>query len=358
MNTDLERNLIECLDALERGESLADILRRYPQQAEELRPFLETAALLNDLNLQPSLHAQARSRQAFLAQADALRPQKPRLIGWRRWQRALVPVMAIVVLLFLISAALVPASAGAVPGDALYRFKRLGESVRLDTTASAEQKLELIETYKERRRQEILALLSANKDVDQVTFEGTIEALAADAWQVGSIPVQIAPSTQIEGRPEVGLLAIITGRVRQGSLLALTIFIPEGGGPVVEPTPSATATDTAVPTHTPSPTATGTLRPSATPSSSPTPSPTATPTLTPTHTPTATPTHTPTETAVPSPTLTNTPPPPPPPGDDSNDNSNDNGDDDHNDNDNDNDNHNDNGGDDHDNENQNSNLGT
>ncbi|MCB8983169.1 MAG: hypothetical protein H6659_05055 [Ardenticatenaceae bacterium] len=361
MNTDLESTLIECLDALERGETLAEILRRYPQQAEQLRPLLETAFLLNDLNLQPSLDAQTRSQQAFLAQAEAMRPQKTGVVWWR-WQRILTPVLGLVMLLFLITAVLTPVSASAVPGDALYSFKRFTEVVRLETTASAERKLELIESYKERRRQEVMALLDSGESAARVTFEGPIESIADETWQVAGIPIRLTASTAVEGRPEVGLLAMITGSVRQGSLVALTIFIPEGGAPLVTATPTATATDTAVPTSTPSLTVTLTPTPTLTTSTTPSPTITRTPTATLTPTPTATPvtpTLTPTDTAVPTPTLTNTPPPPSDDNNDnSNDNSNDNGDDNHNDNDNENgdDNHNDNDNENHnDNDNDNDN---
>ena len=347
MNAEFENKLVESLDAVERGESLTAVLSTYPEHAEELRPFLETALLLRDLNLQPSLGAQARSRQAFLAQAQALQQHKPRPSWWRRGQRALMPAAGLVVLLLLISAVLLPLSARSVPGDAMYSFKRLTENVRLDAASSGERKLELVEVYKERRRQEVKSLLAGSRNADAVSFEGTIESLDGVVWQVAGIPVQIEAGTEIAGRPEVGLLAMVTGSVRQGNLIALMISIPEGGSPVVLPTPTPTditaptAVDTAVPTATPSPTATGTRRPTATAR----PSQTSTLAPTPTHTATATatllpPTSTPvpTDTAVPIVTLTNTPVPSS--NDNDNDNSNDN--DNHNDNDNDNENENDN----------------
>lgn len=342
MNTELENILIDCLDALERGDSLAAILSSYPQQAEELRPFLETTLLLGNLNLQPSLDAQTRSQKAFLAQADALRSQKARGFGW---QRALKPVAGLVVFLFLISASLLPLSANAVPGDALYDFKRLAEDVRLGVTGNAERKLDLIEAYKETRRQEVKSLLVNGQDANDVAFEGSIERIADDLWQIAGISVQITPETQIEGRPEIGLLAMVSGNIRQGNLVALTISIPEGGAPAILPTP--TPTDTAVPTLTPSSTATGTPEPTAT--ATPSPTPTATHTSTPSPTATTMP---PTDTAVPPPTFTNTPAPPANDNDDTDDNSDDNNDNDNDDNSNDNDNDNDN---DNENENENDN---
>ena len=42
MSTVSENLLMDCLDLLEQGVPMADILARYPDQAEALRPYLET----------------------------------------------------------------------------------------------------------------------------------------------------------------------------------------------------------------------------------------------------------------------------------------------------------------------------
>lgn len=241
MNTEFEKILIDSLDALDRGDSLAAVLSRYPGQEEALRPFLETAALFADLNLQPSLAAQSRSKQAFLAQANALRPRPVGgVVWWRRWQRALVPAFALLVIFLLSSAALLPLSATAMPGDALYSVKRLAENGRLAATGSADRKLELIERYKETRRLEIQQILAANQDIDDLVFEGIIETMGETNWQISGLTVQIAASTQIVGKPQMGLLAIINGRTRQGAFIAQSILIPGEGMTLILPTPTQT----------------------------------------------------------------------------------------------------------------------
>jgi hypothetical protein len=40
---DFDEILSSCLEALERGEGLADVLARYPQASDEVRPLLEAA---------------------------------------------------------------------------------------------------------------------------------------------------------------------------------------------------------------------------------------------------------------------------------------------------------------------------
>ncbi|HET7090742.1 MAG TPA: hypothetical protein VFL17_19080, partial [Anaerolineae bacterium] len=72
MDSALETKLIECLGALESGESLEQALSRFPEDAERLRPMLTVAAALPRLRMEPSQEAKSKSRQAFLAQAAAV----------------------------------------------------------------------------------------------------------------------------------------------------------------------------------------------------------------------------------------------------------------------------------------------
>ena len=69
-----ESVLADCLERLESGGTVADILAHYPDVAEELTPFLRTAVALTTLALLPSPAAQAGSREDFLTAAAALRP--------------------------------------------------------------------------------------------------------------------------------------------------------------------------------------------------------------------------------------------------------------------------------------------
>jgi hypothetical protein len=329
MNKELEQSLIECLDALGRGESSESVLGRYPQQAEQLRPFLEVATRLNTLQLQPSLEAKTRSQRLFLAEADRLRQQKPRAV----WPNRVWRLAASLLLLVLVSAALLPLSAGAMPGSPLYSVKRAAEAFRLATTTDVERRLALNEAAKEARREEVVWLLANGRSANNLTFEGRVTSLGETTWQVAGIPVQLDGQTLIVGQPEIGRQAIVAGRARQGVFLATAITLPEGAAPIPEPTPTAV---TPSPTTTPSPTPTVSDTPTATPS------PSQTPTVTPPPTWTATAEPTPSETAV---------APIPPPvndndnsnvNDNSNDNSNDNDNSNGNDNSNDNDNNNDN----------------
>jgi hypothetical protein len=77
MNESLELALIEALDLLEQGLSVDDVAARFPEQADELRPFLLTAAALPRLATQPALTTEQNSRRAFLAAADRATGRRP-----------------------------------------------------------------------------------------------------------------------------------------------------------------------------------------------------------------------------------------------------------------------------------------
>lgn len=301
MSNQLEKQLIECLDALEQGGNLADILARYPENAAELRIYLETAVSLQTLNIQPTIATQQSSKKQFLETASILRQNKNSVPFAIRLQRFLLPLAGLALFLFLLTAVLLPVSAQTVPGDALYTTKRLIEDIRLSLTSSADGKLQLIDQYNQERIAEIKILLAEGRQ-ENVSFRGPIEAVGEQSWIIASLTTQLADDVIIEGAPEIGLIAIVTGQTKDGALFALTITIPDGGKPTPElPPPSTTPTSTPTTTQTGS---TPTATPTASVTNSPTPSPTVTETAISTATPTATEPATPTETATAVPTST------------------------------------------------------
>jgi hypothetical protein len=368
MDAALEMKFIDCLDALEAGESIDQILARYPKEAEQLRPMLETAAQLAQLRLQPSLAAQSKARALFLAQAEQLRSVSPSPRSTlARWRQRLLPLLSLALFLLVLGVGLVTFSAPAIPGDPLYGAKRLTEGVRLALTAGLSARLALGETFNRERIREVQTLLAEGREA-QVEFAGLLEAKDDDIWLIAGLPVLVNESTEIRGPAQVGQLATVIGYTSGGSLTAVTITTPGEENFVATPTigpesaatveattlPMATATTT--PTH--EPTVTASLTPSATNMATATPRPTigtftATATTGSTLQPTATST-------VPAPATAT-----PPVEDNGNDNDNDNETDNSNDNsnendDNSNDNSNDNGNDnqnDNGNDNENDNDG-
>jgi hypothetical protein len=270
MNDELERILSEALDLLEQGVGVEAIVARYPAHAAELRPFLLTATQLARLATQPSLTAEQRSKRAFLAAAAAPRAGRAPVGG--RLARLFAPALAVLLIFLLGSAALVGASASAVPGSALYETKRLVESLRLGLATDPERAAVLRERFRQERLAEVEQLLTEDRTAD-VTFVGTVAAIDGPRWTVDGLPVNVAEAV-VDGTPRVGALVEITGRVVAGMVRAAQVAVLSGGLPEATPTPPPTppateANDDAgaaeAATVTPTPTATITPRPSATP---------------------------------------------------------------------------------------------
>ena len=315
MNHVPETVLQESLDLLESGEPIEAILTRYPEMADALRPFLETAAQVASFASQPSLAAKQKSQKQFLAHAESLKAAPIRPSRSYRLRQILLPIASLALLLLLFATAAVSVSSSAIPGDVLYPVKRLVETVRLNLTSDPEAAVALIEQYREERIREVQALLRTNRTAD-VMFDGLVENIEDSHWTVASIQTFVTESTVISGTPQLDEWARVNGRTQNGRLFATTIEMLTGSpnAPEANPTPQTPSAITATPSATADPTAT-----EATPSATAA----VDPTLTATSTETATATATATAIATASPTPTN---------DDNGNDNDDNGNDDDNDN--------------------------
>ena len=275
MDKVMEQALIECLDALDRGEPIGEILSRYPDQAGELRPLLETTARLSTLNLQPTVPAQTKSRQDFLAQAEMMRAGNV-----KRGRRPLLslllrPLVAIAILLIM-SIGFVNMSAQALPGDALYGAKLFFENAQLSLSGQAD---DLVERHRQNRILEIEALLAQNREAN-VAFRGLIDEVENDIWRIEGLLVAVAAAEK-QGHPQIGDLVDVAGWVANGRLVASTVTVIQKNENSPTPIPITAPTQTA----TPESTATAVL---TTPTPSSSPISTTTSTLTSTGIPTAT----------------------------------------------------------------------
>jgi hypothetical protein len=291
MDAQLEMKLIECLDALAQGESVERILARYPQEAAQLRPLLETANGLPALRMEPSEAAKIKSRQQFMAQADLLRRTAPRkTMGFL--PRFVTGFAAAAVVAVVLSTGAVAASGTALPGDPLYGLKRTVESVRLQSAGSPTQRAELQREFEHRRVVEANGLLDAGRE-GEVEFTGIIQEIQPKAWIVSSLVVQVDANTSIVGTPQINRVAEVRGATGPSGLRAISISIESSGEAELTPTPGATemphATETSEPTETPEPTETAAPETTASPQPTRTPQPTATRRPTATAQPTATP---------------------------------------------------------------------
>jgi hypothetical protein len=249
MSPQLESALIESLDLLEQGTPIVKILARYPDLAEELRPYLITAVDLTQLAKPPTGAAQQSSKDSFLQRAAALQDERRTPESASTWlRRVLATGLAALLFLFVGSTILAFASAEAIPGDTLYGAKLYMEQMQLTYSTNPETAATMIERFHRERVDEVAALLSLNRH-ELVTFSGTVEETTPDKWIVEGIPVAITPATLVPDLVEPGFLVQISGTTGNGVVVADRVEVVRGRqpepdlntpAPPVNPAPSPT----------------------------------------------------------------------------------------------------------------------
>jgi hypothetical protein len=157
----------ECMERLlVKGESLQQCLARYPEQAAELKPLLETALAAREAStIQPRPDFKARARYQFRSALKEMAAGKSRTSwGWfPRW----ATVMAIVLVLVLGGGGTVAAADSSMPDSPLYSVKLVTERVRLTLTPSQMGRARIYAQLADRRVTEI-AYMAGKGDARQV----------------------------------------------------------------------------------------------------------------------------------------------------------------------------------------------
>jgi hypothetical protein len=253
MEERLITHLDECLAAIEAGETLEGCLARYPDEADQLAPFLRIALALEDLPQPgPSGATTRAAKTRFLAEAEHQRAsaQKERVrpggvgslaqritdiwsrtrgqvltASWTAPVRALGTAALALALVLLIGGGAIHAASGSLPGDPLYGFKLLGEDIQRAFTLSDDGRIRLEETFTERRVTEVGHLLTLRRP-EEVAFGGLLRERTADGWRVADIPVVVNAQTQVQGDLKIGLYIQIQGITQaDGTVLARSVEI-------------------------------------------------------------------------------------------------------------------------------------
>jgi hypothetical protein len=176
----IEKIFQECLEAAQRGESVEQVVSRYPQYAKELLQRLETVEWLEEnaavFAARPGFISASGERLVDRLKqerfSDATRPRDMRALKAfqikRFWQVLnLVAVGVLILTLGFVGMQGYSFAETALPGDVLYGVKMLGEKVRLEATHDPAMKAELHVDLAGRRSSEIVELI----------FEGRFEYL-------------------------------------------------------------------------------------------------------------------------------------------------------------------------------------
>ncbi len=217
-----------CRLALETGVPLDAALRLYPELANELRAALEAwqtaSALAAGLPELPAARIQS-SRVRLLGRAAQLRETTSRrniaVRGFSRFALAAVSLLLFVVLGW---GGLATASAQALPGDTLYRVKRVDENLRLGL-AGTSKRSDLETEYAERRSEEVRALLELGR-VHEIEFTGVVRSQAGEVWDVNGVRVVLGPEAEVDAGLVPGMTVEVEGSTDAiGTVLAREIHL-------------------------------------------------------------------------------------------------------------------------------------
>jgi hypothetical protein len=147
-------------------ETIDSILKRYPQESEQLRPQLESISWLGEAKkgLEP--------RQGFIASSQRYLQQQietlPRPNFWQRlfkkftpqrWVFNITAPIIVVMILALVLNSLVLTARLSIPGDPFYSTKLVIEDVRLAFTLNPVEKTDLYIQFSRERTTEIVQLV-------------------------------------------------------------------------------------------------------------------------------------------------------------------------------------------------------
>jgi hypothetical protein len=171
---ELDNILDECLERIVLGgETLEQCLERYPEQADELKPLLETVLAVKEASaVEPRPDFKARARYQFRsALGEKAAPKRRPFFGWLpRWATAL----SIVLVVLLAGGGTVVAAANSMPDSILYPVKLATEEVRLAFTPSQLGKARLCSDFADERVAEIVYMAEKG---DAEWVEATTERL-------------------------------------------------------------------------------------------------------------------------------------------------------------------------------------
>ncbi|MBA7701411.1 hypothetical protein ES703_110147 [subsurface metagenome] len=173
MKKDKEFNNIfdECLERIVvDGETLEQCLKRYPEQAAELKPLLETVLAVKEASaVEPRPEFKARARYRFRsALQEKAAPKRRPFFGWvPRWATAL----AIVLVVLMAGGGTVAAASNSMPDSILYPVKLATENVQLALTTSELGRARLCAGFADRRVVEIIYMADRGdaRRVEEIT---------------------------------------------------------------------------------------------------------------------------------------------------------------------------------------------
>ncbi len=168
MNAEIADILDHCIAEVRRGKAPEDMLRQYPDVADEIRPLLATAFELRKL---PGPTASVGGLIRTMAKLSAQQTSTNKRAKHGKITFFCGPVLARVAAIILIGLLAgwtsIACSAQALPGDLLYPIKLFSERVRFCLAINEESKSELHIVFAEKRVKELVKRYNNGDGLDK-----------------------------------------------------------------------------------------------------------------------------------------------------------------------------------------------
>jgi hypothetical protein len=233
MNDKLFDALEVCLQEIENGAALENVLARFPDLARELRPILKASIQARSLAAgSPSPEAVRRGRAKLLQRASEMKEAKaaPRRRVIPIFQR-LALSLGMAATFLLSGTGLVGASATALPGENLYPVKRTWEDLQLLFILDQDTRDAVKSQFEVERLHEVNELLAEGRH-EVIQFAGVFMQINGTNY-ISGVTIVIPSNLQF---PENGAAVIVTGRTNAQGFVELEsievlpdgVFVPVG----------------------------------------------------------------------------------------------------------------------------------
>jgi hypothetical protein len=232
-NSQLDNILDDCLDKLlVKGRSIEECLADYPEQADELKPLLQTAMVTRKaLVIEPRPEFRAKARYQLHSALKEAAPKKRRPpFAWQfRW----ATIVSTFIILLLAGGGIVAAASNSMPDNPLYQVKLATEQIQLSLTTSPLDKAKLQAKLADRRVTEIINMAQ----------EGNVSLVELTTQRLDNHLAMIAGSSTVQ-RDEVSL----TGEALETITTAPAVTMAGAGVTTIIPDKTVEIPDTTTPT--------------------------------------------------------------------------------------------------------------
>lgn len=197
MGNKIEEILEICLEKIDEGIPIDEVLMEYPEHREELKELLNIAINLKNMPT-PTVREEVLTLCLFKVR-DSLQ-----LRGERRWRArlqklqwprlryfpspALAKALAFILIITIFSWGIVNLSGSSLPGDVLYPIKLTTEKIRVFLTIDPEEKAELRFTYSEARMKELVRYLDEKGELNSKVLKAMLKEAAMVTHNISMLP--------------------------------------------------------------------------------------------------------------------------------------------------------------------------